>query len=235
MTSTNKELTQEEIEKKRREVARKTLENKVLQGVLGSNQIRKKPFLYGQLAVNGAEDTYNEVMNSEEVKEIRNDLYKKVKEKGDGLGVYGEPSISHYDVSVEILQQIEENKLRLPLKDLGEIVKSIAGNYNYDFEVPKELSDYVPSELDKKIQGAIIKSAQEGKKIKPEDVLNEKEKDALEVYQFLSQAYNRGVSLRTCNYFADLNELGKKIMEKYKSKESKKSNEEEISKSSRDF
>ena len=198
-----------------REIARKTLENKVLQGVLGSNQIRKDPFPYGQLAVDGAENTYNEIMNSEEVKKIRDHLHEKNKEKGDMLGVYGEPSITNYDISLEIIEQLEENKSRLPLKDLGEIVKNIAGNYNYDFEVPKELSDYIPLEL----QIKLIKSKHENKK--PEDVLNEKEKDALKVYQFLSEAYNRGVSFGTCDYFADLNELGKKIMEKYKPKESK--------------
>ena len=214
MTEKNKKPTA-------REIARKTLENKVLQGVLGSNQIKTNPFLYGQLAVDGAENTYNEIMNSEKVKEIKDGLYKQNKKRGDMLGVYGEPSISNYDVSVEILQQLEENKSRLPLKDLGELVKSIAGNYNYDFEVPKELGDYVPLELQEKMQIAAIKSAQEGKKIKPEGVLNEKEKDALKVYELLSQAYNRGVSFGTCNYFADVNELGKKIMEKYKPKESK--------------
>lgn len=198
-----------------RGIARKTLENKVLQGVLGSNQIRKNQFLYGQLAVDGAENTYNEIMNTEEVKEVKDGLYKEKKEKGDMLGICGEPSITNYDISLEIIEQLEENKSRLPLKDLGEIVKNIAGNYNYDFEVPKELSDYVPLEL----QIKLIKSKHENKK--PEDVLTEKEKDALKVYQFLSEVYNRGVSFGTCDYFADLNELGKKIMEKYKPKESK--------------
>jgi len=198
-----------------RGIARKTLENKVLQGVLGSNQIRKNQFLYGQLAVDGAENTYNGLMNTEEVKEVKDNLYKEKKEKGDELGVCGEPSVTNYDASVEIIEQLEENKSRLPLKDLGEIVKNIAGNFDYDFEVPKELSDYVPLEL----QIKLIKSKHENKK--PEDMLDEKEKDALKVYQLLSQAYNRGVSLRTSNYFVDLNELGKKIMEKYKPKESK--------------
>lgn len=222
---TNEKPTQREIEMDRIKHARKTLENIALQGVLSSNQIMKKQALYGQLAVNGTENTYNETMNSEEVKKVRDNLYKEKKEKGDALSVYGEPSISNYDVSAEIIQQLEENKPRLPLKDLGEIVKSIAGNYNYDFEVPKELSDYVPLELQRKMQEAAIKAAEKGKKISPEDmnaVLNEKENDALEVYQFLSQAYNRGVSLRTCNYFADLNELGAAIKEKYEPKESKK-------------
>jgi len=198
-----------------RGIARKTLENKVLQGVLGSNQIRKNQFLYGQLAVDGAENTYNGLMNTEEVKEVKDNLYKEKKEKGDELGVCGEPSVTNYDASVEIIEQLEENKSRLPLKDLGEIVKNIAGNFDYDFEVPKELSDYVPLEL----QIKLIKSKHENKK--PEDMLDEKEKDALKVYQLLSQAYNLGVSLRTSNYFVDLNELGKKIMEKYKPKESK--------------
>lgn len=214
--------TKESIEEKRIKIARKTLESKVLQGILGSNQIKTNQSLYGQLAVDGAENTYNETMNSEEVKKVRDDLYNKNKERGDELSVYGEPSMpNNYDVSVEILQQLEENKLRLPLKDLGELVKSLAGNYNYDFEVPKELGDYVPLELQKKMQIAAIESVQKGKKIKPEDALDEKEKDALQVYELLSQAYNRGVSLGTCDYFVDVNELGKKIMEKYKPKESK--------------
>jgi len=217
MTEKNKQPTP-------RDIARKTLENKVLQGVLSGNQILENQSLYGQLAVNGAKNTYNETMNSREVKEIKDDLYKKAKERGDGLGVYGEPSIGNYEVSSEIIEQLEENKSRLPLKDLGEIVKSIAGNYNYDFEVPKELGDYVPLELQIKMQRAriLVESAQKGKKIKPEDALDEKEKDALQVYELLSQAYNRGVSLSTCNYFADVNGLGKKIMEKYKPKESEK-------------
>jgi hypothetical protein len=206
-----------------REIAISTLENKALQGVLSGNQILENQSLYGQLAVNAAKNAYSEAMNSREVKEIKDDLYKKAKERGDGLGVYGEPSIGNYEVSSEIIEQLEENKSRLPLKDLGEIVKSIAGNYNYDFEVPKELGDYVPLELQIKMQRAriLVESAQKGKKIKPKDALDEKEKDALHVYELLSQAYNRGVSLRNCNYFSDVNELGKKIMEKYQPKESK--------------
>jgi hypothetical protein len=221
MTNTQKELTPEEARELGIKVARKTLEDKVLQSVLGSNQILKNQALYGQLAAGGAEKTYDEIMNSKKIKEIRDNLYKEKKERGDALGVYGEPSINNYDVAAEIIEQLGQSKLRLPLKDLGEVVKSIAKNYNYDFEVPKELGDYVPSELQEKIQRAAIKAAQEGKKIKPEDALNAKEKDAFNVYQLLSQAYNRGVSLKTCNYFADLNELGKEIMEKYKPKESK--------------
>jgi len=208
----NKQPTPREIEKKRREFAISTLENKVLQGVLSGNQILENQSLYGQLAVNGAENTYDKAMNSEEAREVRDNLREKAQEKGDQLNVYGRPSIGDYEVSTEILQQLEENKLRLPLKDLGEIVKSIAGDYKYDFEVPKELSAYVPLELEMKRQMA---------EINPENALTEKEKDALKVYQFLSEAYNRGVSLRTSNYFADLNELGKKIMEKYKPKDKK--------------
>jgi hypothetical protein len=65
----------------------------------------------------------------------------------------------------------------------------------------------------------MIKAAQKKEKINPEDALNEEEKDALNVYEFLSQAYNRGVALRNCNYFADVNELGRMIKEKYEPKE----------------
>jgi len=163
-------------------------------------------------------------MNTENAQKIKQSLYERAKEKGDRFGAYGRPSITDYDISVEILGQIEENKSRLPLKELGEIVKSIAGNYNYDFNVPKELSDYVPLELQEKIQKAAIKATEEGKEIDTREInkiLSEKENDALQVYQLLSQAYNRAVSLGTCNYFADMNELGNQITEKYKPKEDK--------------
>ena len=201
-----------------RDIARKTLENKVFQGVLGSNQILENQALYGQLAVSGSKNNYGEYMNSEGVQKIRKELYNQKKEEGDSLGVHGFPSVNDYDVSSAIIKQIEENKSRLSLKDLGEVVKNMAGDYKYDFEVPKDLMDYIPSELQEKINIAAYKAMKDGKKINPQDALNEKEKDAMNVYQLLSKSYNRGASLSNCDYFADLNEMGKMIIEKYASK-----------------
>ena len=206
-----------------RDIARKTLENKVFQGILSGGQILNEQALYGQLAVNGAKDTYNNSITRPEAQEIRERLQKEKSKEADNLGTYARPSISDYDVEKDVIIQIEENKSKLPLKDLEKIVKNIAGNSGYDFELPKELSNYVPLELQRKMQEAAIKAAEKGKKISPEDmnaVLNEEEKYALKAYNFLSETYNRGVALSTTNYFADLNELGKEIMEKYKPKES---------------
>jgi hypothetical protein len=204
-----------------REIARKTLRDTALQGVLGSNQILEKQSLYGTLAVNGAKNTYNEAMNSEEARKFKDALYKQKQEKGKKLGVYGVPSINDYDVSTAIISQIEENKLRLPLRGLEDIVKNLGKDSGYNFELPKKLSNYVPAKLQEKMQIAAIKAAEKGKRINPEDVLNEEEKYALDVYEFLSEAYNRGVALKACNYFNDLNKLGEKIKENYEPKESK--------------
>lgn len=200
-----------------RDVAISTLENKVLQGVLGSNQIMKNQAEYGKLAVNGTENTYNETMNKKEVQEFKDVLYKEKKKEFDKYDVFGFPSINDSDVSLAIIRQIEENKKMLPLKDLEKIVKNLGEGY--DFKLSKEIENYVPAELEEKIQVAAIEAAKKRKKISPEDVLDEKEKYAWDVYQFLSQSYNRGVALGTGNYFADLNELGRQIIEKYEPKE----------------
>ena len=209
-----KELTPEQIREKQKEHARKTLESKVFQGVVGSNHVRSNPFLYGQLGVQGAESTYEGAMNSQEFNEIRTDLYKTKKAQEDKLGVYGEPSVNNYDVNMNIINQVEENKAVLSLGELEGIVKEIGKDMKYNFEMPKELANYVPRELDEKIQ---LKSIKEGRRVKPEEALNEQELEAMAVYQqILSPAYTRAVSLRTANYFADINQLGRQISEKYK-------------------
>ncbi|HUW43633.1 MAG TPA: hypothetical protein VMV95_01570 [Bacillota bacterium] len=218
---TDKKLTPEQAKRERISVAKATLENIALQGVLGSNQIIKNQALYGQLAVSGAENGYSGYMNTPEVQETRKGLQDQKKSEFDKYCVAGFPSINDGDVSLAIIKQLEGRKTVLPLRDLGEIVKSIAGNHNYDFEVPKELGDYVQSELQMKMQEAQLKAVREGTQIDPTSVLSEKEKDALQVYGLLSEAYNRGVSLSTCDYFSDFNQLGQMIAEKYKPKEKK--------------
>ena len=203
-----------------REVARKTLESKLFQNIVGSNKVRTNPFLYGQLGVNGAEPTYDDSMSSDEVTKIRKEIYQERKKEGEGLDVYGEPSYpNNYDVSVKISREVENSKRLLSLKELEGIVKSVASGL--DFSVPDEFKAYVPQELYEKHAMAEI-AKKTGKEAKP---LSEKEKDALIIYQeILSKAYDRGIALNAAQsgYFADINALGKQFSEKYKKPEKKK-------------
>jgi len=214
MADERKQLTREEVLAKQREFARTTLESKVYQNILGSNQVKSNPFLYGQLGVQGAEDTYGQAMGSEEARKARDSAYKKAKEKGDHLHIFGEPSIGNYEVSAEIIEQLEENKLRLSLGDFEQIVRGISPNVE---GIPEELKGYVSGDLYMRV----IQAQNAGKDIK--DALNERETDAFNAYQMLSEAYNRGVALRSAQqgYFADINGALKKISEKYKPKEKK--------------
>ena len=207
-----KESKSEERELTPRDIARRTLENKVFQGILGSNNVRSNPFLYGQLGAQGGETSYANAMSSPDAQKARSELYQKSKAKGDQLGVYGEPSIGNYEVSTDIIQQLEEEKQRLSLADLGEIVKGVASGFKFD--VPEALKDYIPLEL-------YQKAASSGK----EDIreaLSEEEIDALATYErVLSPAYNRGAALRAAQsgYFADITPIANQISEKYAPKE----------------
>ena len=219
MTDQNRQLTREEQIATKRDFARKTLENLVFQNILGSNQVRSNQALYGTLGVQGAEAVYPEAMGSEEAGKSRTKLYQKAKKRGDHLGVYGEPAITNYEVSADIIEQIEENKKILPLGELAKIVKAVAPGFK--FEVPAQLKDYVPGELYAKIQMAHLAAQREVRK--PEsDGLSETERDAFIVYQkLLSPAYDRGVALKASQqgYFADLNEAAEQFAEKYKAPE----------------
>jgi len=200
------------------EISRKSLESILLQGIAGGNIVRSNPLDYGQLGLRGGEATYESAMNSNEVKKIREDAYKKSKAEGDALGVFGEPAYpTNYDVSVRVMRELEEYKAVIPLKELGDIVKGIAPGF--DFTVPAELENYVPGELFPKLARA--QAAKESRK--KADELTEAEKDAFNVYQLLSHAYNRGLGLRAAQsgYFADLNQAAEKITEKYKKPEKK--------------
>jgi 6-pyruvoyl-tetrahydropterin synthase len=196
---------EEDLERKRRENAISNLEYTLYQNVLGSNQVKRDPFLYGQLGLNGAEQVYNSVMFSEEIEKRRKQEYIARLKEGEAYGVFGEPSYpTNYEISLKIARLIEESKMVIPLADLERIVKGLTNGL--EFNVPAELSSYTPQNL-------LIKSQQ--------SELNEQEKDALNVFGILSKAYNRAVSLRVASsgYFADLNEAVKEIIEKYKPKE----------------
>jgi len=197
------------------EIARKNLESTLLQGIAGSNTVRSNQAMYGTLGVSGAEAAYDSSMNSDEIKKMRETAYNQAKQEGESLGVFGEPSYpTNYDISAKVMKQLEDYKTFVPLKDLGEVVKNLAPGFK--FNVPAELENYVPAEL---LQKAVM--AEVAKQTGKEAVgLTEAEQDAFNVYQLLSQAYNRGLGLRAAQsgYFADLNQTASQISEKYKPK-----------------
>lgn len=186
-----------------------TLEDKFIQNTLGSNNVKNNPFMYGQLALQGANSTYDASMFSEEANKMRKEIYEQEKLQGQQLGVFGDPAYpSNYDVSLKIAKQVSEVMGLGKLGDLESAVQPLAGGF--DFKVPEKLKNYSAYEL--------IVKAQKGEK------LSEDEQKALASQQILNSAYMRAVSLNASksNYFADLNEQGKQITESYKPKEGKK-------------
>ncbi len=208
MTKDNKT----EAEKMREEHisnAKKSLEDRVYQTVAGANHLKSQPFLYGQLGLSAGENAYNGFYGAEKLKKMRDEMFSQELEQGKRLGVYGEPIYpTNYEISKRIMSQIEEHKTVIPLKDLADIVKKTG--QGFEFSVPDQFKGAIPFE--------ILSRASQGAK------LNEIEQDALGIYQLLSQAYDRSVSLKTGKdgYFSDLNEIGRQISEKYKKPEKKK-------------
>lgn len=191
------------------QIARKYLEDKLSQSIAGSNRVKSNPSLYGQLGLQGGEVAYEDAMNSDAAKKLRDEIYAEEKARGEGLGVYGEPTQpSNYQVSTKLVQILEDSKRAISLKDLGEVVKQLAPDFK--FEVPKELEAYVPNELLVKVQGDTSK-------------LTEDEQYAIQTYKVLSGAYNRAVELKATKsgHYADLNQAAEQITEKYKKPEKK--------------
>jgi len=85
---------------------------------------------------------------------------------------------------------------------------------NLDFEVPEDLKDYSQADL-------FQKAVNEEGKIDL-NKLNEKERDAFQMQQVLTQSYERAIGLKAAqtNYFADLGSVGKQIANKYKKADS---------------
>ena len=209
----------------RAEVARaknvkNTLEWKLLQDSVGSNLVRNEQGAYGTFGVQAAEETYKQTMHGEDGQKEKSKLYEQKEQEGKQLGVFGEPTVTNYDLSIKLAKQLEEVMSMAKLYELEEHAKNIVSNL--EFEVPEELKNYSKAELiDKVIRGSgddfdgILDSS------KLDATLNETEKDAFMMYQTLSELYKRGcaVNASQANYFADLSEQGKSIVEKYKKEE----------------
>ncbi len=204
-----KELSPEEQrEKNRVENVKSTLESKLIQSAIGGNEVKANPYLYGQLGLSGGEQTYVDAMGGENANKVRADLYKEKQVERQQLGIAEEaPYATNYDVVAKLKKQLGEVQMIAKISELEEYAKSAGANL--DFEVPEDLKNYSQEELYKK---AINK---EGKiDIKK---LDDKERDALQMQQVLTQSYERAIGLRAAqtNYFADLSSAGKQIANKY--------------------
>lgn len=216
-------MTNEDQEKiaQVRAFARKTLENKVFQDIVGSGKIMANQAEYGSRAVATAKPAYDGAILSDEAREIRDRLYKEKREEGERRGIYARPTIDDYAVEKDIRDQVDENKLLLPLKDLAEIVRGIDSRLK---AIPRELEAYVPAELARKIAIAQAKNPE----AKQEEIfrvaLNEEEQYAFGLYQRLSSAYDTINAYRISGQgaLAEVNGFIDQVSEKYKKPEKEK-------------
>ncbi|MBI5803229.1 hypothetical protein HY448_00905 [Candidatus Pacearchaeota archaeon] len=192
-------------------IAESNLVNKLFQQVRGYNLVRGNPFVYGQSGLSSAVESYGGVVASQDYNTQRAEILAERRAEGEQLGVFGEPTATDYDISLQIARIIQSSKQQVKLGKLEEITKTLTGPA-FTFSVPKELKDYTALDL-------IVKSSQGGKESK----LSGPEQDALEVYGLLSKTYDRGAALKmtSSNSYADFNKVGEAISEKYKPKEPK--------------
>lgn len=206
--------TQEKID--RRERSRTNLEFKLYQNIAGSNQVKSDPFLYGQLGLQGGEETYISSMDSEEIRKRKDQDYKQRRKEGERLGIAGEPAYpTDYSVSLRIVKQLEESKALLSLGELEEVIKNVASGL--ELSVPEEIS--VPEELRDMFSYELMEKVAEGQ------TLTKKEEEALVRYELLSKVYNRCAAIRASRSgsFTDLKQMGEQISEKYRPKDSQQS------------
>ena len=83
-----KQPTAEEVRDMRIANARKTIENKFFQEVVGVNQVKSNPYAYGELGLQGADGSYSGIIGSEDFNKARTKLYSQAKAKGQSLGVF---------------------------------------------------------------------------------------------------------------------------------------------------
>ncbi len=195
------------------EIAKMTLESKLIQNVAGAN------FAHTSFGEEG-KSTYEMFMEGKEIRELQEKEFQGLKREYKSLGVVGEPNYPvKQDTSYKILKQIEENKPFVFLGDLEQIIKSIAPGF--EFELPENLKKYNYANLSQIAmeKGAVNKEngQLDIKKLSPE------EQEAFEKYNILSEAYNKACSLQILNLysFAELNAIDKSITEKYHPKEQK--------------
>ena len=213
-----KEKTKEEAEEARANIVKKTLDWKLMQDAVGSNIVKTNPYLYtGQLGLQSANSIYDSAMISEDAQKERNAMHNARVEEYRKKGVSGEPAYpSSGDLSYKLMLQLDEVLAVSKLSELEKAAKSVGAKLS--FEVPKELQNYSYANLQKEL----AKYADSEGKVDIKS-LGEKEQHAIALYSVLSESYKRACALKAtqANYFADLNETGRKITERYKPEEKK--------------
>ena len=185
-----------------------TLSSKFLQNVLGSNLTQNKDE-WGEMGKIIGAQAYSKVTKDEKFLEEKQSIYDNKKREYEQLGVYGDPAISNPDVSAKIMQQLEEVLTVATLEELGKYAKEIGAKI--DFEIPEELKKYSKMEILQKHVDP--KTGQ----LDPKK-LTEQDKFVMEYQEKLADIYKRACSVNTMdsNYFADLNQAGKQLTERYK-------------------
>jgi len=190
--------TPEEIEVARAENVRLTLTNKLFQGVIGANGGMSNPMAFGALAQPGIKSAYGDVTGSEDFQKKRTEGYDEIVKAYQEMGVYGEPSMpSNADVSAKIAQQVTQVQQMAKISELEALAKDAGAKL--DFEIPEALKGY-----------SLFDVAKEGSKV--DDATK---RAVMGTYQVLTTAYSRGCTLAGIDYFKDLTEAGKNIVDQY--------------------
>jgi len=220
MAEKEKPMTEEEVAKKAEEAratnVKKTLESKLIQGSVGSNLVLSNQSLYGSLGVESARYTYDNLMSSPEVQKMRDETHKEKTEEYRRNGVFESPAYpSNGDISNKLMTQANEVMSIAKLSELEKALEDVG--IKLDNKVPEKLKNYSKLELIKKAYEPESERVNLNK-------LNDEEKQAFELYQVLSESYQRACALKAsqANYFADLNARFKKVSDLYKPKEEAK-------------
>ena len=202
-------MTDKTTKQKESSVLERTLLREDFRGIVATNLIKSDSNKYGTQATQNAETSYDALMNSEYVQEIRKKAHQSQKAEYAKLGVAGESSyMSNQEISALIITQINEVMEMSKLGDLYAVVKKIAPGL--DIKIDERIKGFTKKEL---LQSAIEKKAINEKGELDSKKLSKEEQMAIEMYQNLSQAYKEidATNLRTNALYARFNEMGSAI------------------------
>ncbi len=204
-----KELSREE---KRALNVKNTLEHKIMQDVVGGNAVQQNPYMLGQLGLQSGKQTYLEAKLSDGFNEKRREVQAAEIMEQQRLGIAENPTISDYHVVKAYMNQLNEIQALATLEELEYHAKEV--NAKLDYEVPedlKKISEYGMM-MEAKEKGLIDEAGRVNiAKLGDKYIL------AMEFKQNLTQAYERACAVNSAqgNYFADISQEGKKLVEAY--------------------
>ncbi len=185
------------------------LKDETYQTMVGSN-LGQDVALYGTLGRDAVRQGYREVMNSDEVREIKDNDYQERLARGERNGIVGEPTpLTNYDVASNIAEMQAQSRRTINLGKLEEVVRGVAGD-GFGFKVPAELRSFSFTQLAEKIAG--------------KKNLTKKEQEAFETFQLLEQEYNNSIAYNAIQTgrSTQLKAVGDELAEKYGRKKASK-------------